>query len=482
MRSSQPLNHIFWAQGKGCRPAIPDIDAPSYRTLAQHHFLKVDGRATWETVTAWYHKLFPDSVVTKGQLEHKVLRTVMALQEKLADNDKEAALTYLETSKLLEHSCPLITLHMLLTRQADRRDITKSSCHEVADLPKYLGVSLDPRLNLTKHVKNVASNVREQLGIVQKVAGTSWGAKPLTLRTLYTSFVRPVLEYANPILNLVSHKSLETLDKVQNAALRLITGGLQSTPISVLEAATGCEPLGLRREVQTVKTLEEYLRMEAGSTLKGTAENYNAQKRRLQKESVLSTAYKYAPKFSLSSNRAPLPTPCWAPEKAPVPPEIRADIGWLGTKSDATPSALKAFALEKVSSLDSSYAIRYMDGSAENGIGKGGYSVLYQWPDGTTTREAGSVGSICCSYDCEYKALLKCLKGTIRRHREVGPLPGVAILTDCQALLHNLKRAGSAEVGEAMCLIDELQRLEKVRLEVYKSELLPTESKFGDAK
>ncbi|GFN96032.1 RNA-directed DNA polymerase from mobile element jockey-like, partial [Plakobranchus ocellatus] len=332
------------------------------------------------------------------------------------------------------------------------------------NLPKYLGVSLDPRLNLTKHVKNVASNVRERIGIVKKVAGTSWGAKPHTLRTLYTSFVRPVLEYANPILNLASQKSLETLDRVQNAALRLITGGLQSTPISVLEAATGCEPLGLRREVQTVKTLEKYLRMEAGSTLKGMAENYNAQKRRLQKESVLSAAYKYAPKFRLSSDRAPLPTPCWAPEEAPAPPEIRADIGWLGKKSDAIPSALKALALEKVSSLDSSYAICYTDGSAENGIGKGGYGVLYQWPDGTTTREAGSVGSICCSYDCEYKALLECLKGTIRRHREVGPLPGVAILTDCQALLHNLKRAGSAEVGEAMRLIDELQRLEKVRV------------------
>ncbi|GFO48556.1 RNA-directed DNA polymerase from mobile element jockey-like [Plakobranchus ocellatus] len=153
----------------------------------------------------------------------------------------------------------------------------------------------------------------------------------------------------------------------------------------------GCEPLGLRREVQTVKTLEKYLRMEAGSTLRGMAENYNAQKRRLQKESVLSAAYKYAPKFRLSSDRAPLPTPCWAPEEAPAPPEIRADIGWLGKKSDAIPSALKTLALEKVSSLDSSYAICYTDGSAENGIGKGGYGVLYQWPDGMTTREAGSL-------------------------------------------------------------------------------------------
>ena len=39
------------------------------------------------------------------------------------------------------------------------------------------------------------------------------------------------LEYANPILNLASKTSLDKLDRTQNAAMRLMTGVLRSTPI-----------------------------------------------------------------------------------------------------------------------------------------------------------------------------------------------------------------------------------------------------------
>ncbi|GFN92935.1 hypothetical protein PoB_001944100 [Plakobranchus ocellatus] len=106
------------------------------------------------------------------------------------------------------------------------------------NLPRYLGVALDPRLNLTKHVENVAISVRERIGLLHKLASTNWGANLRSLRTIYVSYVRPLLEYANPVLNLASTKSLEKLERVQNAALRLITGGIRSTPIAILQLAT----------------------------------------------------------------------------------------------------------------------------------------------------------------------------------------------------------------------------------------------------
>ncbi|GFN94432.1 reverse transcriptase-like protein [Plakobranchus ocellatus] len=79
--------------------------------------------------------------------------------------------------------------------------------------------------------------VRERTGILQKLAGTNWGATPKSLRTIYVSFIRPVLEYANLVLNLASRTSLEKLDRVQNVALRLVWGALRSTPIAILELA-----------------------------------------------------------------------------------------------------------------------------------------------------------------------------------------------------------------------------------------------------
>ncbi|GFN79019.1 DNA/RNA polymerases superfamily protein [Plakobranchus ocellatus] len=79
-----------------------------------------------------------------------------------------------------------------------------------------------------------------------------------SVRLAVVTFIRPVFEYANPVLNLASRTSLEKLDRVQNAALRLVLRALWSTPIAILELAAGCEPLGLRRGEQTVFAQERY--------------------------------------------------------------------------------------------------------------------------------------------------------------------------------------------------------------------------------
>ena len=109
-----------------------------------------------------------------------------------------------------------------------------------------MGVALDSRLNLTAHVEQLAGRVRERIGLMKKLAGTNWGATLSSIKTLYVTFVRSTLEYANPILNLASKTSLGKLDRIQNAAMRLMTRGLRSTPIAALEVATGCEPLESR--------------------------------------------------------------------------------------------------------------------------------------------------------------------------------------------------------------------------------------------
>ncbi|GFN95950.1 reverse transcriptase-like protein [Plakobranchus ocellatus] len=181
-------------------------------------------------------------------------------------------------------------------------------------------------------------NRAARIPILQKLAGTNWGATPQSLRTIYVSFIRPVLEYANPVLNLASRTSLEKLDRVQNAALRLVLGAPRSTPIAILELAAVCEPLGLRRGEQTVFAQERYLRTGEGASLKAMVEDFATQHRRIKKVSVLSVAHDLSKKYCVPTDRAPLPVPSWAPETAPTPLKTACTSDRWEEKTKRTPS------------------------------------------------------------------------------------------------------------------------------------------------
>ena len=49
-----------------------------------------------------------------------------------------------------------------------------------------------------------------------------------------------------------------TLDKVQNQALRLITGSMRSTPIKIMEEITAIQPLSKRRDMRIMIQAERY--------------------------------------------------------------------------------------------------------------------------------------------------------------------------------------------------------------------------------
>ncbi|GFO36149.1 reverse transcriptase-like protein [Plakobranchus ocellatus] len=264
------------------------------------------------------------------------------------------------------------TLNPVLKKVLDIR-IEKDSLHR-DDLPRYLGVSLDPRLCLRRHIEEVANSVRERIRILQKLDGTNWGVTPKSLRTIYVSFTRAVLEYANPVLNLASRTSLEKLDRVQNAALRLVLGALRSTPIAILELATGFEPLGLRRGEQTVFAQERYLRTGEGAPLRTMVENFSTRHRRIKKVSVLSVAHDLSKTYGVPTDRAPLPVPPRAPETAPTPPPPPVTslyIGPMGRKEETCPLAMRALSLETIARFGRENAIAYTDGSSNGGTGNG---------------------------------------------------------------------------------------------------------------
>jgi len=83
------------------------------------------------------------------------------------------------------------------------------------------------------------------------ISSTHWGSDPHILSLFYKSFIGSKLDYGSFLYGSASKTQLAKLARFQNKALRLIIGGLSSTPIPALCAKTGITPLKFRRNYLT---------------------------------------------------------------------------------------------------------------------------------------------------------------------------------------------------------------------------------------
>ena len=107
--------------------------------------------------------------------------------------------------------------------------------------PTYLGITFDGRLTLNDLMDKIKKKAKSRLHLVKRLASTSWGADKDTLRQLYLGYVRSTMEYSLALQALSSRTNQQSLDKVQNNALRFISGGLKSTPTAACEVHTNVE-------------------------------------------------------------------------------------------------------------------------------------------------------------------------------------------------------------------------------------------------
>ena len=76
-------------------------------------------------------------------------------------------------------------------------------------------------LSWREHVNVTVNKANKLLGLVHRTVGSS---NPGAFSTLYTSLVRPVLEYAAPVWNPYLPKDVLALERVQRKASRLAPG------------------------------------------------------------------------------------------------------------------------------------------------------------------------------------------------------------------------------------------------------------------
>ncbi|CAC5390305.1 unnamed protein product [Mytilus coruscus] len=148
------------------------------------------------------------------------------------------------------------TLHTLSKTQSIRL-IVDDALLKMEDQQTYLWVTFDKRMTWRQHVTSAKSKAKRKLNIMRKLAGTKLDANDKILKSVYQGNVRPHLEYGSSSWMTAAKSHHQTLHKVQNQALQIITGAMKSTPIKSMEEITNIPPLktrALQRKNQEVLT------------------------------------------------------------------------------------------------------------------------------------------------------------------------------------------------------------------------------------
>jgi hypothetical protein len=113
---------------------------------------------------------------------------------------------------------------------------------------KHLGVTLANDLSWKTHAYNIGKKAYNTLGILRPLRMKLDRA---SLETLYKSFIRPVLEYADILWHIPADNRhcLDILERVQREAARIVTGATRRCPTKGLYDEVAWETLYSRREM-----------------------------------------------------------------------------------------------------------------------------------------------------------------------------------------------------------------------------------------
>lgn len=271
--------------------------------------------------------------------------------------------------------------------------------------------------------------------MLKRLTATKWGASQDVLITTYKSYVRPILEYGGEATITASNTTQEKLNVVQNNALRVITGGVKSTPIASMEAQTEIEPLPARRDKAALSFWERQKRVY------GTKwQQYKPAVNRLKTQASPLTVHKaLLGKYNLKMGEpAPLTE---IPEVAHKLPKAEMQlINHHIPKHQSCEIALKRSTLETIAIRFPSFEWLhvYCDGSSMPGSGKTGAGYFSTMFEG-----AVAVGAPLSNYDGEIAAVLEAAK----QLEDINPAQKVVFFVDCQAAIIALTTNSQTDCG-----------------------------------
>ena len=199
----------------------------------------------------------------------------------------------------------------------------------------------------------------------------------------YLGYTRSILDYNIVLQNICSNTTKQSLDRIQNHALRFICGGMRTSPTSACEVSANVQPLELRRQKAALDLYERAKRMEKDHPCRQVVDKWKKLVR-LQQKSILHVVSDLQTKHHLPENRRSIDR-----VRKEVPPNqnskcptIKTElIGKANKKSD--PNTLRTSALETIDSYPKDWTHVYTDGSAFKATVNAGSGAKVYYPDKT---------------------------------------------------------------------------------------------------
>ena len=110
---------------------------------------------------------------------------------------------------------------------------------------KHLGVTFSNNCTWHNHLELIKSKSWKGINIMRKL---KFELDRKSLQTIYFSFIRPLLEYADVVWSNCTKYESNDLEKIQNEAARIVTGATKLVSINSLLTETGWETLESRRK------------------------------------------------------------------------------------------------------------------------------------------------------------------------------------------------------------------------------------------
>lgn len=133
-------------------------------------------------------------------------------------------------------------------------DVAQVTTHQ------YLGVWLDSSLTFKTQIRYLRDRTTKRLQVLRWMSGRGAGASVTVKRKIYVAAIRSVIDYCAPCLPGISLVRLQSLEVVQNNAMRTILGAPIWTSVATMREECGFSSVRHRIMARTATALATYLR------------------------------------------------------------------------------------------------------------------------------------------------------------------------------------------------------------------------------
>jgi len=346
--------------------------------------------------------------------------------------------------------------------------------------PKFLGVVVDQTLSFKAHTEEKVKKMGKRNNILKALAGKTWGQKGKDLRNVHVTYTEPVAGYALGAWGpFISNSNMESLERKQREAARIITGCCRDTKSEHLLAEANLLPISLKVEQEAVLLYERNKRLSSDIPAKITAEatvkRYHLKKKAADgkpikppREKAISVLEEMQlqdiQRDHISSHPSVEPWN-WHFNNITFHAELDGCTGKHDTKENIH-MALNII-LDAIPEDD---VVIYTDGSVGENNCNGGAGGFIKWPRNPDTQDFKiPCGRKCTSYRAELVALREALS-VIKDDDDTLPSEyNIWLFTDSESSIERLQRGPGAQVdslaGEIWQILSSISQNHKIILQ-----------------